>query len=153
MTHSSEQQRSLSVSRLIRAPRAVVFDVFTTAEHIDQWWGPDGFRNETHAMDFTVGGLWHYTMHGPDGKPWPNWIRYSAIERPERIAYEHGGLLEEPAHFKGEITFEQDGEDTRVTIRLVFPSAEAAQAARQYGATAGGEQTLARLANHVAHRV
>lgn len=149
MTGTDTQSRTLEVSRLLSAPRERVFEVFTAPGHIDQWWGPDGFRNETHSMDFSVGGLWHYTMHGPDGKAWPNWIRYRTIERPLRITYEHGAELGEPAHFEGEITFEDMGAQTRITLRLVFPEIEAARAARSFGAIAGGEQTLARLEAYV----
>lgn len=152
MTETDQQARTLEVTRLISAPRDLVFEVFTTPEHIDQWWGPDGFRNETHSMDFSIGGLWHYTMHGPDGKAWPNWIRYRDIERPIRIAYDHGAEPGEPAHFEGEITFEAVGAQTRITLRLLFPAIEAADAARRFGAVAGGEQTLARLDAYVLAR-
>ncbi|MBB4063441.1 SRPBCC family protein [Gellertiella hungarica] len=152
MTEADERARTLEVSRVVNAPRDLVFEVFSTARHIDQWWGPDGFRNETHSMDFSVGGLWHYTMHGPDGKAWPNWIRYRLIERPARLVYDHGGELSEPAHFHGEITFEEEGRHTRVTLRLVFPSLEAVETAKSYGAVAGGQQTLARLDAYLAER-
>tara|TARA_R100001132_G_C3249270_1_gene77043 strand:+ start:638 stop:871 length:234 start_codon:yes stop_codon:yes gene_type:complete len=67
----------IRVERTISAPRELVFESLSDAGHLDQWWGPDGFVNETHEMDFAVGGLWRYTMHGPDGKDWPNWIRYT----------------------------------------------------------------------------
>lgn len=137
--------RMIEVTRLVNAPRDLVFEVFTRPEHIDQWWGPDGFRNETHEMDFSVGGLWRYTMHGPDGKDWPNWIRYTLIEPPVRMVYDHGGDMGEPAHFRGEVTLEAEGERTRVTLRLVFPTAEARDATLKFGAVEGGQQTLARL--------
>ncbi len=88
-----DPERTIEITRLVRAPRELVFAAFTDPAHIDQWWGPDGFRNETHEMDFSEGGLWRYTMHGPDGKAWPNWIRYTTIRRPERIEYDHGGEM------------------------------------------------------------
>lgn len=144
-TLSTDPSRVLEVSRLVSAPRDLVFEVFTTPGHIDQWWGPDGFRNETHEMDFSVGGLWRYTMHGPDGKAWPNWIRYRLIERPVRLVYDHGGEMGEPAHFEGQITLEETGGQTLVTLRLVFPTAEARDATLRFGAVEGGNQTLARL--------
>lgn len=150
MPADHDPNRTMEVTRLISAPRDLVFKVFTTPGHIDQWWGPNGFRNETHAMDFRIGGLWHYTMHGPDGKAWPNWIRYTLIEPPVRLVYDHGGELDEPAHFKGEITFEDEGGQTRITLRLLFPTAEALEGARAHGAIDGGNQTLARLEAYVA---
>lgn len=140
-----DPSRTLEVSRLINAPRELVFTVFSEPGHIDAWWGPNGFRNETHEMDFAVGGLWRYTMHGPDGKDWPNWIRYTLIEKPSRIAYQHGGEMSEPAHFEGEIRFEEKDRQTLVTLRLIFPSAQARDATLKFGAVEGGQQTLARL--------
>ena len=66
MHGDQDQARTLEVSRLLAAPRERVFEVFATPDHIDQWWGPEGFRNETHEMDFSVGGLWRYTRHMQD---------------------------------------------------------------------------------------
>lgn len=145
MTRELDPTRILQVERLIAAPVDLVFEMFTDARHLDAWWGPDGFRNETYELDFSVGGLWRYTMHGPDGKDWPNWIRYQDITPPIRIAYEHGGEMGEAAHFDGVITFEPQGDRTRVTLTLIFPSPEARDATLEFGAVEGGRQTLARL--------
>jgi uncharacterized protein YndB with AHSA1/START domain len=145
MTATPDPARILEVDRLVAAPIDLVFRVFTEPHHIDQWWGPDGFRNETHEMDFSVGGLWRYTMHGPDGKDWPNWIRYQDITPPTRIAYQHGGEMGEVAHFDGVITLHSEGDKTRVTITLIFPTPEARDATLKFGAVEGGRQTLARL--------
>lgn len=148
MTHDLQPDPTcmIEVSRLVKAARELIFTVFSEPGHIDAWWGPNGFRNETHEMAFVEGGLWRYTMHGPDGKDWPNWIRYTSIEKPVRIAYQHGGEMHEPAHFDGEIRFEEQDGQTLVTLRLIFPSAEARDATLKFGAVEGGQQTLARLA-------
>lgn len=145
MTVHADPNRTLSVSRLVGAPPERVFSMFSEARHLDAWWGPDGFTNETHEMDFSVGGLWRYTMHGPDGKAWPNWIRYREISPPTRLFYDHGGEIDEPAHFEGEIRFEAEGDKTRVTLTLVFPTPEARNATLKFGAVDGGNQTLAKL--------
>jgi uncharacterized protein YndB with AHSA1/START domain len=139
----------IRLDRLIDAPRDLVFAALSDAKHLDAWWGPDGFTNETHAMDFQVGGLWHYTMHGPDGKDWPNWIRYTEITKPARIAYDHGGELGEPAHFTGLMTLDEEGGKTRITLTLILPTAEAKQAVVEFGAVQGGQQTLAKLDRYV----
>lgn len=142
--------KTIEVSRLVNAPRELVFKMFTQAKHIDAWWGPEGFRNETHEMNFFVGGLWRYTMHGPDGKPWPNWIKYKVITPPELIIYDHGGEIGDPAHFEGSTTFEAQGDKTLVTLRLLFPTADARDATIKFGAVQGGEQTLTRLGEYAA---
>lgn len=144
-----DPSRTIELSRLVDAPRDLVFKVFTQAKHIDAFWGPDGFRNETHEMGFFPGGLWRYTMHGPDGKDWPNWIRYKTIVPPELITYDHGGEMSEPAMFEGRIKLEAQGGKTLVTLSLHFPSAEARDATVKFGAVEGGEQNLARLDAYV----
>lgn len=145
MTAELDPARILRVERLVGASVDLVFEMFTDARHLDAWWGPDGFRNETHELDFSVGGLWRYTMHGPDGKDWPNWIRYREITPPTRISYEHGGEMGEAAHFDGIITLDAKGAGTRVTLTLIFPTTEARDATLKFGAVDGGNQTLARL--------
>jgi uncharacterized protein YndB with AHSA1/START domain len=145
MSGELDPSRIIRIDRLIDAPRALVFEALSDPRHLDAWWGPDGFTNETHAMAFEVGGLWRYTMHGPDGKDWPNWIRYSEITAPERIAYEHGGEIGEPAHFTGLITLAEENGGTRITLTLILPTVEAKQAVVEFGAVEGGQQTLAKL--------
>ena len=41
--------------------------MFTQPEHIQHWWGPNGFTNTIFEMEVRVGGLWRYLMHGPGG--------------------------------------------------------------------------------------
>lgn len=149
MTMTSDPNSSLTVDRLIAAPRDLVFKMLTEAGHLDQWWGPNGFKTETHEMNFIVGGLWRYTMHGPDGKDWANWIRYTEITPPERITYDHGAEVGEPAWFTGTITLDTEGDGTRITISLQFPTAQARAETMKHGAEEGGRQTLARLDAYV----
>lgn len=142
--------RELVVDRVFDAPRERVWRAMTEREHLDQWWGPNGFRNETSAFELRVGGEWRYVMHGPDGKDWPNWIRFHEIVPDERLVYDHGGEGDEP-HFHVTLTLEAVGKKTRITMRSLFPSVEALEAVKKYGAVEGGVQTLARLAGHLPH--
>lgn len=138
--------RTITVKRMVKAPRALVWKACTEPEHIDRWWGPDGFTNRTLRMEFRVGGEWEYTMTGPDGKVWPNLITYRSIEPISRMAYDHGDPAD-PKQFEGELSFDQQGDGTMVTLRVIFSSKEARdQAVEQVGAIEGGKQTLAHLA-------
>lgn len=140
--------REIVVERVFDAPRELVWKAWTDPKHIDQWWGPNGFRNETFSMDFRVGGTWRYVMHGPDGKDWQNWVRYQEISEPERLVYDHGGEGDEPL-FHVTVTFTQQGKRTKVLMRSVFPTAEACAEVKKIGAVEGGRQTLARLAGYL----
>ena len=138
-------------TRLVNAPRELVWSVWTDPKHLSQWWGPNGFRTTTRAFDFKAGGVWRFVMHGPDGRDYQNRITFDEIVKPERIAYHHGGGDDvEPVQFRTTVTFDDLGGKTRVTLRGEFPSAEErARVIREYGADKGLAQTLARLGEYV----
>jgi len=138
-------------TRLIDAPRELVWSVWTDPKHLSRWWGPDGFRTTTSAFEFKVGGVWRFVMHGPDGRDYENRVTFDEIVKPERLAYHHGGGDDvEPVQFRTTVTFDDLGGKTRVTLRGTFPSAEErARVIREYGADKGLTQTLARLGEYV----
>jgi uncharacterized protein YndB with AHSA1/START domain len=141
---------SLEVRRLIHAPREKVFAAFLDAEAMRKWFGPDGFDTVTHEMDPRVGGIWLFTMHGPDGTDYPNWVKYLEIVPPERIQWDQGQTIGEAAWHRTTVTFEEAGEATDLTLHLQLPDADALRrAVDEVGAGEGGKQTLARLAAYV----
>jgi len=122
--------REIVATRVFDAPRDLVFQTFTDPEHISNWWGPRGFRTTTHEMDVRPGGVWRHTMHGPDGRDYPNETRYVEIVKPERIVYDH---VSHPK-FRSTASFEEAGGKTRVTVSMIFESAELReQIAREHG--------------------
>ena len=144
--------RSIIGTRVLAAPRALVFSVWTDPKHLLQWWGPNGFRTTTRAFDFRPGGVWRFVMHGPDGRDYQNRITFEEIVAPERIVYRHdGGDDVEPVQFTQTVTFEDIGnEQTRLTWHGTFPSAaERTRVIREYGADKGLVQTMARLDDYV----
>jgi uncharacterized protein YndB with AHSA1/START domain len=145
--------RSIIGTRVLDAPRALVFAMFSDPKHLAKWWGPNGFSTTTHSHEFRAGGVWRFVMHGPDGRDYQNRITYDEIVPPERIVYHHGGGDDvEPVQFKTTVTFEDLGNDqTGLTWHGKFPSAEArARVIREYGADKGLVQTMARLADYAA---
>jgi uncharacterized protein YndB with AHSA1/START domain len=143
---------AIAGTRLLDAPRELVWQVWTDPQHLAQWWGPDGFRTTTSAYECKSGGVWRFVMHGPDGRDYENRITFDEIVKPERIAYHHGGGDDvEPVQFRTTVTFEELAGKTRLTLHGVFPSAaERDRVVKQYGADKGAVQTLARLAEYVA---
>jgi uncharacterized protein YndB with AHSA1/START domain len=143
--------RQIVQSREFAASRARVWEAWTKAEHVDRWWGPDGFVTRTDSMDVRADGRWLYTMTGPDGTVYPNFILYMDVRAPERLIYAHGGDEASPPHFHVTVTFEAIGADrTRVTMTSLFPSKAARDfVVERYGAIEGGKQTLTRLAGYL----
>jgi len=141
--------REVIYTRVFDAPRELVWAAWSDPRHIGQWWGPNGFTTTTYSMDFKPGGVWRYVMHGPDGTDYQNKIVYLEIVKPERLLYNHLGD-DGKVSFQTTVTFVAEGDKTKLTMRALFPSAEALQfVAEKYHAIEGGKQTLGRLAEYV----
>jgi uncharacterized protein YndB with AHSA1/START domain len=141
--------REIVISRVVKAPRELVWEAMTNPKHVVNWWGPHGFTDTIEEMDVRPGGAWKHTMHGPDGTNYPNMSIFKEVVKPERIVYSlGGGRAGEPGvSFVSTWTFDalKDG-STRVTIRMVFPSTEKRDfVVKEFGAIEGGKQTLERL--------
>ncbi len=147
---STTADREVVIFRVIDGPPDLVFEAFTEVRHLSRWWGPDGFTTTTRAFDFRVGAEWDFVMHGPDGTDYQEWISWTEIAPPERIAMLHGEYRDDPNAFESVITFEADGAATRVELRTLFPTKELRdEAVEKYGAIEGGQQTLSNLAAYV----
>ena len=151
---SATADREIVISRVIDAPRELVFEAFTELRHLSQWWGPDGFTTTTRAFEFRAGGAWDFVMRGPDGTDYQEWIAWTEIVPPERIAMLHGESRDDPNAFESVLTFMLDGAATRIEMRTVFPTRELRdEAIEKYHAIEGGQQTLGKLAAYVADMV
>jgi uncharacterized protein YndB with AHSA1/START domain len=151
---SATADREIVISRVIDAPRELVFEAFTEVRHLSRWWGPDGFSTTTRSFEFRVGGEWDFAMHGPDGTDYPEWITWTEIVPPERIALLHGECRGDPNAFESVLTFEASGAATRIEMRTLFPTRDLRdEAVEKYHAVEGGEQTLGHLATYVVDRL
>ena len=151
-TEAVSADREMVISRVYDAPRELLFDVWTDRKHLEQWWGPDGFRTTTHEIDVRPGGVWRFTMHDPDGTDYGNRIVFVEIERPSRLVYRHSGEgPTDDVRFQTTVTFESKGKQTLLTLRSLFESAAMLEhVVEKYGAVEGGKQHLGRLADYVA---
>jgi uncharacterized protein YndB with AHSA1/START domain len=151
---SGTADREIVISRVINAPRELVFEAFTEVRHLAWWWGPEGFTTTTRAFEFRAGGEWTFVMHGPDGTDYPEWIRWTEIAPPERIALLHGEFRDDPNAFASVLTFAPDRAATRLEMRTVFPTKEMRdQLVEKYRVVEGGQQTLSKLAAYVTELV
>ena len=146
-------ERAIVMERVYEAPRELVFQAWTEAERLGEWWGPNGFTTTTLAMDFRPGGAWRFIMHGPDGTDYPNRITYQEIVAPERLVYDHDDDDDSrDTAFHVTVTFEQEGAGTRLTMRTLLPTPEERDRVVKFGAVEGGRQTLDHLAEYLARR-
>lgn len=150
---ATEAHRELILTRVFEAPRELVFQMWTDPHHVAHWWGPRGFTNTIHEMTVRPGGIWRFTMHGPDGTDYPNQIIFDEVVRPERLVYTHGsGEPGDPHQFQVTVTFAEQGNKTHLTMRMLFATPAAREQVVAAGAIEGGNQTMDRLADYLAKR-
>ncbi|HTQ75576.1 MAG TPA: SRPBCC domain-containing protein [Burkholderiales bacterium] len=144
--------REIAATRVLDAPRELVWKAWTDPEHIAKWWGPNGFTTTTFSMDLRPGGVWRYVMHGPDGRDYQNKVTYIEVVEPERLVYKLGGADDvEPVTHHVTVTFRDVGGRTRIDTRMVFDSPEIrTHVIETYGAFEGLKQHLSRLEAHLA---
>ncbi len=143
---ASATDREIVTTRMLDAPRELVFRAWTDREHLAQWWGPNGFTNTIHEMDVRPGGVWRFVMHGPDGVDYKNEAVYVEVVRPERLVYLHVSAPK----FHMTVTFDEQGGKTMLSMRMRFETAvERELVIKKFGAVEGAKQTLGRLADYL----
>jgi uncharacterized protein YndB with AHSA1/START domain len=60
--------KTVYVNKEFDAGQSMVWDAFTKAEILDQWWAPKPWESQTKHMDFKIGGRRFYAMVGPEGQ-------------------------------------------------------------------------------------
>ncbi|MBK6724923.1 MAG: SRPBCC domain-containing protein [Acidobacteria bacterium] len=63
----NKETKTVSITKEFNAGLPLVWDAYTKAELLDQWWAPKPFASRTKVMDFTVGGKRFYAMVSPEG--------------------------------------------------------------------------------------
>ena len=150
MKRTSVEGNIIVYERIFDASPEHTFSVFTTKEHLANWFGPNGFSIVTEHFDFSIGGKWKFTMIGPDGHHYPNIIEFTEIIPNERICYRHVDDEDtENISFRVETSFEKSGRQTRLLIRSIFESEkDLKRVVEEFNALEGGIQTYSRLHNY-----
>jgi len=64
-------ERTVTLTRMLDAPRDLVWRAWTDPKHLAHWFGPKGFTSSVPELDVRVGGSLRIVMHGPDGNDYP----------------------------------------------------------------------------------
>ncbi len=143
--------REVVFSRLIAAPPDLVWEIWSDLRHLHEWFGPAGFTTTTEEFAFAPGGVWRFTMHGPDGTDYPTRIVFRTIEPKTRIVYTNDwDLAGAPLDFTVVVDFVAEGAGTRLTLHMTFADEAAMRTAvERYGVLRGGVETFERIARYV----
>jgi len=87
--NETSSQDDLVITRVFRAPPALVFAAWTEPEHLARWSGPEGFTTPHHEMDLRPGGRYRACLRSPEGVD--HWVQgaYREIEPSARLVMTH----------------------------------------------------------------
>ncbi|MBA3381607.1 MAG: SRPBCC family protein [Actinobacteria bacterium] len=146
LTVTTPSEREIVMTRTFDAPRELVFEAHSKAEHMKEWWGPRGFTMPVCEMDFRPGGAYRFVQRGPDGEEHGFRGEFREIVRPERIVwtFEYEGM---PGNVSVDtLTLEEEDGRTTITATSVFDSVEQRDGMLESGMETGAAETYDRLA-------
>jgi uncharacterized protein YndB with AHSA1/START domain len=146
--------RELVITRLLDAPRALVFRAWTEPRHLAQWWSPRGFTNPVCELDLRPGGRIRIDMRAPDGVVYEMGGAFEEIVEPERLVFTSTAgrdadgrpMLEN----RNTVTLEDAAGKTKVTVHILVLRAAPEMAGALAGMEQGWTETVEKLAAHVA---
>jgi uncharacterized protein YndB with AHSA1/START domain len=122
---TATQRKQFTITRVLDAPRAQVWRVWTDPEEAPHWLHPRSLTTPRDSVEFDVrpGGAYRYTMVAPDGTEYPSGGTYREVVPPERLVFTWGGP-DDPDATMPVVTVQLDeqgasGEQTLMTFRLV----------------------------------
>lgn len=147
----NRENNTIHVQRAFDADLPLVWQAWTTAELLDQWWAPLPYKNETKSMDFREGGAWHYAMISPENQR--HWCRfdYEAIANQQSYAGldafcdEAGNINTDFSRMHWKNVFSEAGGQTTVTITITVDTLETLEKIMQMGFKEGFTMGLNQL--------
>lgn len=145
-------ERTVTLTRHLDAPRALVFAAFTQAEHLARWWGPRGFTAPRCSIEARPGGAIDILMQGPGDFSHPMTGTVHEVVPPERLVFtavarDHDGtiLLES----RTTITLHEEDGGTRLTVEARAKGKVAVARMMLAGMEQGWSESLDKLAETV----
>jgi uncharacterized protein YndB with AHSA1/START domain len=144
-----ESDRELVITRRFNGPAHLVFKAWTTPSRIQQWWTPKsaGISFMSCDMDVRPGGGYRFVFSHPAvEQPMAFFGTYTDVIPNARLVWtnDEGAGTGEPGA-RTTVTFEQQGGETLVTMRDLYPSKDALDAAIDSGSTCGFTESFEQL--------
>lgn len=150
----NKEAKTVSLTREFAAGLDLVWDAYTKAELLDQWWAPKPFASRTKVMEFEVGGRRFYAMVGPDGAE--RWAvqKYTSITPKTNFKFFNAFAdADENLHLPGSdwnFDFIDQGETTTVSVSIYNESLERMEMILASGFTEGVKLQLQNLEELIA---
>jgi uncharacterized protein YndB with AHSA1/START domain len=144
----------LVVSRIFPATRELVFQAWSSADHLKRWFCPAGYSVPDAQIEFRVGGSFQICMRSAEGREHWTKGKYAEIVPNSRLVIDMQavGPQEQPLFraYTVVIFEEQPGGSTRLEVTQTYTLFDALAAPMIQGAPQGWSQTLDRLGHEVA---
>ncbi len=138
------------MTRMLDAPRALVWKCLTEKDRFARWWGPRGYTNTITDFDIRVGGKWRVVQKDPDGNEFIFFGFYREIVKPERLvnsfAMENMFVGKEMIET---LTLEETGGQTRYSTYTVCESFEDRDGMVASGMEWGAAESMDQLAEQL----
>ena len=129
--------RDIVVTRLVDAPRAIVFDCWTNPKHLPQWMlGPPGWEMTVCEIDLRPGGAWRYGWRKAEGEEMVLFGTVREVKPPERLVTTENWGGEWPEAVQT-LEFSEENGRTTMTMTLTYVSKEVRDAALATGMKEG----------------
>ena len=134
----------IRIVRRFDAPRDLVFDVWTTPEHVRNWWGWEKDPMTVCEIDLRVGGEWRFISVNEDYGEVHFYGEYKEIDRPRRLVSTEVFAPYPDSPALNTLTLEEGEGVTTMTIMVDYPSKEARDATIASGMESGLQHSLDR---------
>jgi uncharacterized protein YndB with AHSA1/START domain len=148
LTVTTPTDREIVMTRILDAPRDLVFEAHSSCEHMPHWWGPRRYEIASCEMDFRPGGAWRI-VHRGEGQEFGFRGEFREIRRPELITwtFEFEGM---PGHVSVQtLTLEEHDGKTTLTSRVLFDSIEDRDGMINSGMESGAAESMDRLEEYL----
>jgi uncharacterized protein YndB with AHSA1/START domain len=149
-TLTTPSDREIVISRVVAAPRRLVFEAYTNPAHLPHWMlGPEGWSMPVCEIDLRPGGAWHFVWRRSDGTEMAMRGVYQEIVPPERLVSTEswGGDWPETLNT---LMLSEEGGKTTIRQQVRYPSKAARDAALKTGMLEGMSESFNRLAEYLA---
>lgn len=141
---SDIDKRTLRIERTFDAPIELVWEAWTKAEHILNWWGPKGMEIKVIHHDLKPGGKWKYVMPMPDGSQFISEGEFLVVKKPNKII-STANFLPMTENVELHVSFEKKGDQTNLIFSVVHESEEYCKQQEEMGFYNGWGSALDRL--------
>jgi uncharacterized protein YndB with AHSA1/START domain len=113
-------EREIVIERVFDAPRTLVFEAWTKAEHVAHWWDPSGTPLAVCEIDLRPAGAFRFVNGGPDGAKYPFAGFYREITPPARLVFASTPSPVSDGESVGTCTLVFSERDGKTTLTMTF---------------------------------